>query len=414
MKKSSRKQKGFTVSGLALFLTIGLVNVGGSVAVKAETTTQTSAPVNVNLPAAAENKPSVQARVMTTDAPGGGDVNAASGSTAPAVKSTYLDFTGNGRTDWTTLAIPTTGSIRWKTIGNPAPAGANQAFIRIFDYGLSNIVTNANGNPVQTGDMVVPQDYTGDKKTEVAVWRPGSQSLFYVSQFPTGTGGITLERAVPLGVTGDNPIAVGDYDGDGKVDYAVSRLNSSGTLTYYYISSSTNTGRQVNFGLPSTARFYIVTNGADFNGDGRDELVFIALDANFIPTWYAGDAITGVDVFTRQFGDFNTDFLITPADYTGDKKADLVAVRQATGNQIWYINNSATNVTSATRFGISDTNVRGDLQVRGDYDGDGINDIAVWRGSNQTFYYIGSANGNLNGQRWGDPGDRPLANFGIF
>ena len=172
--------------------------------------------------------------------------------------------------------------------------------------------------------------------------------------------------------------------------------------------------RQVSFGpAPSTSQFAVV-NGADFNGDGRDEVVFLSLDANSIATWYAGDAVTGVGVFSRQFGSFLSDYLVTPADYTGDGRADLVAVRQSAGGQVWYINNSATNTTTGTTFGISDTSARSDIQVRGDYDGDGKQDIAVWRISNQTFYYISSANGSIGSQKWGDAGDTPLGSFGIF
>ncbi len=378
-------------------------------ATTAGTATQVT-PLNLTLPAAANNQALVQVRIITTNATGSDewvgvdDINVTSGSTGtPAAKSTYLDFTGNGRTDWTTLAIPASGAIRWKVLGNPAPASANQAFIRTFDYGLRTTAT--------TGDVSVPQDYSGDQKTEVAVWRPGSQSIFYVSQFPTGTAGISLERATIFGTSGDNPNAVGDYDGDGKIDYAVSR-----GFTWYILTSMNNTLRTITFGPAPTTDRFVVVNGADFNGDGRDEIVFISLDVNDVATWYAGDSVTGVGVFTRPFGDFGSDYLITPADYTGDKRADLIAVRQSStaGGQIWYINNSATNTTTGTIFGIADTTVRGDLQVRGDYDGDGRSDIAVWRPSNQTFYYISSVNGSIGGQKWGDAGDTPLGNFGIF
>ncbi|MEO8072162.1 MAG: VCBS repeat-containing protein [Acidobacteriota bacterium] len=362
-------------------------------------------PLNLTLPAAADNKPLVEVRVITTNSPssdewvGVDDINvtAAGSTTPPTAKSTLYDFTGNGRTDWTTLTIPTSGSITWNILQNPA-AGTNNDFIRIFNYGLR---TGAN-----SGDAIVPRDYSGDKKSEVAVWRPGSQGVFYVSQIPTGTAGIMLERAVPFGVTGDNPNAIGDYDGDGKTDYAVSR-----GFTWYIINSSTNTFSQVTFGPAPGTAFFIVVNGADFNGDGRDEVVFLSLDSTqAIPTWYAGDAVTGAGVFSRQFGDFSSDFVVTPADYTGDGIADLVAIRQASAGQVWYISNTATAAVTATVFGISND----DVQVRGDYDGDGRQDIAVWRPENQTFYYISSANGSIGGQKWGNATDTPLGSFGIF
>ena len=104
---------------------------------------------------------------------------------AQTIRRVPFDFTGDGRTDWTTIAnltAPDGTPLRWKILGNPASADPNAAFKRDFDYGLR-------------GDVPVPRDYTGDRKTEVAVWRPGTQGIYYVSQFPTGAGGITLERS---------------------------------------------------------------------------------------------------------------------------------------------------------------------------------------------------------------------------
>ena len=49
--------------------------------------------------------------------------------------------------------------------------------------------------------------------------------------------------------------------------------------------------------------------------------------------------------------------------------------------------------------------VNGDIPVPGDYDGDGLSDLAVWRPSNGTWFVIGSADGVLHSFQWGQPGD---------
>jgi len=327
---------------------------------------------------------------------------------AQTAQSKLFDFQGNNRTSFITLATTSTGAIRWKITGNPASAAPNAAFKREFDYGLN------------ASDTIVVGDYTGDAKSEVAVFRgttTSAQGFFYIAQFPTGTGGITLERAVPFG-NGLTDIAgvQGDYDGDGKADYTVVRVNSSSTLVWYIMSSATGTMRAINFGttlgLPNADDAATVFPGADFNGDGRDELIYVIRNAAGTQvTYFIGDANTGAGLMTRNFGNFNSDFSLPPDDYTGDGRADFVAVRQSLGTQqVWYIQDSQTNAVTGTSFGIPNS----DFPVRGDYDGDNRHDVAVWRGNNQTFYYISSQNGSIQSQKSGDPGDRPLGFLGAY
>jgi hypothetical protein len=170
--------------------------------------------------------------------------------------------------------------------------------------------------------------------------------------------------------------------------------------------------RTVNFGdaLNGTGQF-----GADFTGDGRDELVSVISDVNSNRTYYIGDAVTGELLLTR-YGGNNTSTLLPFGDYTGDGKADFVSVRSDSGQLVWYIYNPVTNTTTTTQFGIGfflGNLPRADQLVQGDYDGDGRLDIAVWRRSNQTFYVLRSSDGGLTTQTWGDEDDDPLKP-GIF
>ena len=355
-----------------------------------------------------------------TDAPSGGAANK------------FLDFTGNGRTDFVTVALaaPNSGGpISWRVAGNPASAVPNQAFIRRFDYGTV-------GTTADNGDAIVVGDYTGDNKAELAVFRGADQTaldrtgIWYLAQFPTGPGPITIDRAVRWGDGFSDAAVTGDYDGDGKADYAVFRLQTDPQVGgqavsgyWYILSSGTNTTRAIKFGQYRDASGAQVTgaavfNGADFNGDGRDELIYITRNsAGTVVNYFIGDALTGAGVITRSYGNYNADYSITPADYTGDGKADFVVCRQTdtSGIAIWYIMNSATGAVTATRFGIADPLfMDGDIPVRGDYDGDNRHDIAVWRPSNRTFYWISSINGSFQAQQFGETTDTPLGAFGEY
>ncbi len=333
----------------------------------------------------------------------------ASITNAQQVRNTLHDFVGTRATDWTTLSFTEAGPIRWRITGNPANPAPNQAFKREFDYGLTD------------SDSLVVGDYVGDNKSDLAIWRD-TNAVFYISDFPVGTGGITLNRAVPFGNTTDVPGIQGDYDGDGKDDYALARgvLTSPGVtdLAWYILSSSTNTFRTVIFGRITGQTGPAVFPGADFNADGRDELVFVVRTGAGAPvTYYIGDSITGAGVLTRRFGDYDTDYSFAPDDYTGDGRADFIASRQTQGDtQIWYIQDSATAAVTATSFGISDPAFigEGDSPVRGDFDGDGKHDICVWRASDQTFYYISSQFNNIQSQKAGDATDTPLGTFGLY
>jgi uncharacterized delta-60 repeat protein len=88
-------------------------------------------------------------------------------------------------------------------------------------------------------------------------------------------------------------------------------------------------------------------------------------------------------------------------DFDGDGKDDIAVFRPS--DRVWYLNQS-TNGFYATQFGLST-----DKPVAGDYDGDGKADIAVFRDG--TWYWLRSTDGGFAYGSTGQAGDIPQRGF---
>ncbi len=99
----------------------------------------------------------------------------------------------------------------------------------------------------------------------------------------------------------------------------------------------------------------------------------------------------------------------TVLDFDGDSKTDYAVARNndPTGLINWYILNSATSSFSSTQWGQSSDFVAARM-LGGDYDGDGKDDITVWRtAADANFLILQSSNNTLRVEQFGSTGDDP-------
>jgi hypothetical protein len=264
-----------------------------------------------------------------------------------------------------------------------------------------------------TIDTALSEDFDGDGKDDIAVWRPGSPGAFYIIYSQTNTGAVFF-----LGSTFDDPTVTGDYDGDGKADVAVYSCpdpgGPDGTCFYKYIGSKNNPGQtvtEVSWGVG--VAFQYAPAPGDYDGDGKLDFC-IRRDQPGSPGQAQYALMRSSDFGQEQISwglmtDFNE-----PGDYDGDGKSDFMAARNNSGNLDHYLLTRTGNV-SIVQWGIAS-----DAPSPGDYDGDGKTDISVYRPANlpssSTFYSLSLSKGFISAVQWGaclTPCDAPAASWNV-
>lgn len=311
-----------------------------------------------------------------------------------------FDFTGSGRTSFATINRDSTGinstGIIWRILGNGGSTGGS---LQTVQFGLTD------------QDIPAPGYFDNDNRADLGVYRPTASSYFIR---PSTSATANSLRGVQFGVATDVPGREADYDGDGIDDFTVVR-DTGRNLTWFILRSTNNTFSAVSFGLSgfTNGNGDLPIAGADYNGDGRADLTVIRRAADGSATYFAGDATTGALVASQQWGNFDMDFFVV-GDYVGDRRADFAVYRAFAGgtNGNWYIQeNGGANRVFRT-FGLTSLASVTDRPICGDFNGDGKQDIAIYRSSNSSFYWLNSPNfDTFSAIQFGQPGDFAVAGF---
>jgi hypothetical protein len=223
------------------------------------------------------------------------------------------DYDGDGKTD---LAVYLNG--QWQILRSGAGTSLTLSWGIGTDIAGPNVVVRntllVQAQP-RTSDISRANDYDGDGKSDMTVFRP-STGVWYTL---TSKSGFTSQTQVVWGTSTDTNVA-GDYDGDGKTDPAYYR---SSTNEWKILFSSTSFATNATFVLGSSGDLPVP---GDYDGDGITD---VAMFHPATGTWSVRLSSTGATT-TTTWGMW-TDVPV-PGDYDGDQMTDVAVFHRRPAN----------------------------------------------------------------------------------
>jgi hypothetical protein len=305
------------------------------------------------------------------------------------------DLTGDGKLD---LVVGSLGTETLYIFPNTSEIGSinSGSFSSYISFGSA-------GGP----HSVAIGDLDGDGKLDLVVANERANNILIFRNVHTNTafGPASLDSPLSFSV-GSSPrfVTLGDLDGDGKPDIIVANTGS-GTCSIF---RNTSTGSGISFAarvdLSLVAGSYSIAVG-DLNGDGKPELVVANTTGStisvFINTSVVGSI--GTDSFQTRI-EFNVGsgpFAAAIEDFDRDGKPDI-AVANANVNTVSILRSTVSagiidSSSFASRFDFSSGGYPYSIAT-GDLDGDGKPDLAVGNAGSSTvsLYRNTSTSGTID------------------
>jgi hypothetical protein len=247
-------------------------------------------------------------------------------------------------------------------------AGSDNVSVLLGD-GAGHFGSAANFFVGANPSAIVISDFNNDGKADLAVANADTNNVSIL--LGNGMGGF---GAATDFIVGFSPVAlaVGDFNGDGVKDIAVADFFYDGNGNNVSILLGDGAGRFIKGGELYAGTSPIAIAVGDFNGDGKIDLAVVNT-GSYDVSIFIGD---GAGAFAAQvLYDVGTSpTSIAVGDFNGDNKLDLAVTNGDSNNVSVLLGNGNGGFSAAGNFnaGTSPSSVS-----IGDFNSDGITDLAV-------------------------------------
>src|SRR6266540_4105105 len=274
------------------------------------------------------------------------------------------DLNGDGQLDLVTA------NIGGDPLANPTPAGTISVLLG------SGGGTFSAATPYPTGSFlpfsVAIGDLNGDGKLDLAVANyghplsgDGAISVF----LGNGDGTFSAATPYPTLAIGAQSVAIGDLNGDGKLDLVVAYASSKYSVFLGIGNGSFN--QQTPISLSGNKNLSSVAI-ADLNGDGKLDLALANYDSNTVSV-LLGNVGGGFQAQT-QYPTGTNPSSVAIGDLNGDGRLDLAVANFGSNNVTVLLGNVGGGFQAQTQY---PTGTNPSSVAIGDLNGDGRLDLAV-------------------------------------